>query len=511
MKKLMSALLTAALAASAIAPALAGPHEHGGQAAGGPAAAPAAQPQHQSRADNAPPARAARPERAMPQQQAVRPQPQRFDNAPMRVAPQRAMQPQREVQPQRVFQPQRELRGDNRAPRTESRPVRFENRPAQFENRPARFENRPARVESRPVQFENRPERFENRPARLENRPVRFENNPIQFENRPERFENQNVTAPFVQRVRNDRDDTQVPFAEVVRPQGAHFERHEEAFVAGRVVDEDDNDLFLENPAGETIVVRGWHGRHRHWHWADRDVTVPVVFENGAFVAVGSPIVPATFTSFVAPQTFTSFVVPSSDLLMPAATYVPAYGYVPDYAYVPAYSATPDYTNYAVASTLSSLLSNVLGSHSNSLANSLLTNYLASYALSSLSGSSPAQGDIYPAAYTSPLSYAYPTTCVYSDPNTGSTYYDPSCAPAATQTYYTSASAYAPAQVQGVVVGTSGSTLMVLGSNGLNPVLVNDAPALQDGLAFSGQPAVGRLINAYGFYQGNTFVATALQ
>ena len=52
---------------------------------------------------------------------------------------------------------------------------------------------------------------------------------------------------------------------------------------------------------------------------------------------------------------------------------------------------------------------------------------------------------------------------------------------------------------------------MVLGANGLKPVLVNDAPALANGLAFSGQPAVGRLVNAYGFYDGNTFVATALQ
>ena len=52
---------------------------------------------------------------------------------------------------------------------------------------------------------------------------------------------------------------------------------------------------------------------------------------------------------------------------------------------------------------------------------------------------------------------------------------------------------------------------MVLGANGLNPVLVNDGPALNSGLAFSGQPAVGHLVTAYGFYDGNTFVATSLQ
>ena len=310
---------------------------------------------------------------------------------------------------------------------------------------------------------------------RFENRPVRFVNRPVRIEERP---------------AREDRDDNDVPFANVVRPKRAHFEVRDEAFVAGKVVDEDDDDLFLENPAGQMVVVRGWHGRHRHWHWMDRDLTVPVVFQNGAFFAAGMPVVPAT--------TVTSFIVPANDLVIPSASY-------------PVYAYTPDSTNYAVASTLSTLLSNALGSRSNSLANSLLTNYLASYALSSLSGSPAVQTFAEPATVVSPLTYAYPTTCIYNDPNTGSSFYDPSCAPVTTTTYYTSATAFAPAQVQGVVVGRTGSTLMVLGSNGLNPVLVNDAPALQNGLAFTGQPAVGRLVTAYGFYDGNTFVATALQ
>ena len=51
---------------------------------------------------------------------------------------------------------------------------------------------------------------------------------------------------------------------------------------------------------------------------------------------------------------------------------------------------------------------------------------------------------------------------------------------------------------------------MVLGANGLNPILVNDAPALASGNAFA-QPQLGRLVDAIGYYQGNTFVATALQ
>jgi len=192
---------------------------------------------------------------------------------------------------------------------------------------------------------------------------------------------------------------------------------------------------------------------------------------------------------------------------------VPAYGYGPD---------------FAATNALTNVLSSVLGGSKSSLTNSLLTNYLTSYLVSSLSGSGanylpgygtsyvapvsyvlPDSAYVYP-AYSSPLTSSYPMTCVYNDPYGGSGF-DPSCAPVATQTYYTSATAYAPAQVQGVVVASTGSTLMVLGANGLNPILINDAPALDSGNAFNGQPRVGRLVDAIGFYQGNTFVATALE
>ena len=245
-------------------------------------------------------------------------------------------------------------------------------------------------------------------------------------------------------------------------------------------------------------------------------VTIPVVYQNGAYYAYQTAVIPAAFTTYTYPVVADYGYAPA-----PAYAYAPDYGYVTDYGYAPVYSNSQDYANYAMASTLSTVVSSLLnGSNGSSLTHSLLTNYLTSYALSSLAGNTPALTSVYPASYvapasyapvSSPLTYTYPMTCVYSDPYNGSSYYDPSCAPAATTTYYTSASAYAPAQVQGVVVGTSGSTLMVLGANGLKPVLVNDAPALANGLAYSGQPAVGRLVTAYGFYDGNTFVATALQ
>lgn len=69
---------------------------------------------------------------------------------------------------------------------------------------------------------------------------------------------------------------------------------------------------------------------------------------------------------------------------------------------------------------------------------------------------------------------------------------------------------YAMQQVQGLVVAKTGTTLMVLGGNGLKPIFVNAGPAIQSGYAVNGPVAVGQVINAYGFYSGDMFVATAL-
>jgi hypothetical protein len=403
------------------------------------------------------------------------------------------------------------MRAENRPARIENRPARVENAPQQrFENRPMRVENRPARIENRPARIENAPQRFENRPMRVENRPARIENAPQRFDNRAQRFDNR------PERFAN-RPENQVPFADVVRPRAARFHSagyRSEQFVAGRVVRTDADNVFIENPIGQTVVVRGWHGHPKHWNWGSQMVTIPVVYQNGAYYAYQPNVVPAGFSTYVYPAV-------ANYGYAPEYAYAPDYGNVTDYGYAPAYSNSQDYANYALASTLTGVVSSLLnGSNGSSLTHSLLTNYLTSYALSSLTGNGGAFTTAYPASYVAPVSYApvaspltynYPMTCVYNDPYNGSSYYDPSCAPAATTTYYTSASAYAPAQVQGVVVGASGSTLMVLGANGLNPVLVNDGPALNSGLAFSGQPAVGHLVTAYGFYDGNTFVATSLQ
>jgi hypothetical protein len=53
--------------------------------------------------------------------------------------------------------------------------------------------------------------------------------------------------------------------------------------------------------------------------------------------------------------------------------------------------------------------------------------------------------------------------------------------------------------------------LMVLGANGMQPIFVNAAPALQNGYALNGPVAVGQVIDAIGYYNGDQFIATALE
>ncbi len=107
-----------------------------------------------------------------------------------------------------------------------------------------------------------------------------------------------------------------------------------------------------------------------------------------------------------------------------------------------------------------------------------------------------------PYGYNSPYGYGAPNGCIISPLGDGN-----ACNPDGYSGY--GAGPYAPQQIQGLVVGKTGTLLMVLGGNGLEPTFVNDAPALQNGAA-SGPVAIGQIISAYGFYSGNMFEATAL-
>jgi hypothetical protein len=94
--------------------------------------------------------------------------------------------------------------------------------------------------------------------------------------------------------------------------------------------------------------------------------------------------------------------------------------------------------------------------------------------------------------------------CMWNDPSEGGDGY------CGADSGYGFASGYQLARVQGVVVAKSGSMLLLLGENGLSPIFVNEAPALQNGFAQAGSIGIGQIVDAYGFYNGNEFVATAL-
>jgi hypothetical protein len=109
--------------------------------------------------------------------------------------------------------------------------------------------------------------------------------------------------------------------------------------------------------------------------------------------------------------------------------------------------------------------------------------------------------------YFTPASYATPyDTCLAGDEDG-----DEPCAPASAYSYasYSPYGAYAPQQVQGIVIGRSGDNLMVLGANG-TPTFVYAAPALQSGYTVNGPIRPGQIIDAYGYYSGGTFIATSL-
>lgn len=81
---------------------------------------------------------------------------------------------------------------------------------------------------------------------------------------------------------------------------------------------------------------------------------------------------------------------------------------------------------------------------------------------------------------------------------------------AAYPSYNVYGSPFGNAMLQGVVIANQGSSLLVLTSN-FHPVIVDAGFANQFGRGGGiGNVAPGTMIEAMGFYQGNTFVATAL-
>jgi hypothetical protein len=270
-------------------------------------------------------------------------------------------------------------------------------------------------------------------------------------------------------------------------------------YVAGRIARIRRHEVVIDPPAGAPIVVRDVVlGSAPQTIPAGTFVTLPVTYANGYY-------------------TYAAPVYNGYD-----------YGYSPQYqyAYAPPMYCSGNSSSALYAALLPAVVGVLTGNSSG-----LSSNDLSSLALAAATGgndcgtyapgysSQPyySQPSYYaqPAYYAAPVNYAPASPVNYATPYdnclAGDEDGDESCAPATDYTYgnYSAYGAYTPQQIQGVVIGRTGDLLMVLGANG-TPTMVYAAPALQSGHTVNGPIAPGQIIDAYGYYNGNTFVATAL-
>lgn len=285
-------------------------------------------------------------------------------------------------------------------------------------------------------------------------------------------------------------------------------------YLVGRVRSIRRNVIVIDPPTGSPVFVRNVAVEGVPAVPVGSVVTLPVTYINGMY-------------QYVAPQ----------------YAYSPQYGYSPNYGYTPQYDyayAPPVYCNGNSSTALyAALLPAVVGMLTGNGSN-LNSSDLASLALGAAGGAGNCMtyapnayyGQQYVNApvnygYAAPVSYAVPVTtydtsynapyyatpydnCLYSGDEDGD---ENGCASTPYMyngnTSYSPYAPYTPQQVQGVVIARSGDTLMVLGSSG-TPTFVYAAPALQSGYTVNGPIQPGQIVDAYGYYSGNTFIATAL-
>jgi hypothetical protein len=283
------------------------------------------------------------------------------------------------------------------------------------------------------------------------------------------------------------------------------------AYLTGRVVAIRRQVVVLQPPFGSRIFVNAAAlPRPAAYLPVNAFVTVPVTYANGMY-SVYTP---------------------------PGYAYT---GYNP-YGYNGyAYPSAGEYCNSGSSAMYAALLPTILGVVSGN--GSLNANDLAALALSAVASGSnscyPGYAsyptyNAYPTGYaTYPPVYsnAYPQYGSYATPYDNCTWRDNDEDDAACGTQFNGYgygnpyvntpygygsvgsagySALGLQQVQGLVVAKTGSMLMVLTGNGMNPIFVNASPAFQNGYSVNGPVAVGQVIDAYGFYNGDTFVATAV-
>jgi hypothetical protein len=299
-------------------------------------------------------------------------------------------------------------------------------------------------------------------------------------------------------------------------------------YIAGRVVAVRRNEIIVDPPATTTPVV----------------VREVIVGTAAPAIPVGSVVaLPVTYTNGM------------YQLYAPPPVYTTgynSYGYAPygysNYGYAPYGYAPPVYCNGNSSSLLYAALLPVLASALTGNGSSFNASDLASIALTAAAGGgscgyvpagynsqpyysqpayytppsyyTPSAYYNQPAYYAPPVNYGYTPgyatpydNCMSSDDDG-----DEACVPSGAYNAYSpynaygnygTYGAYTPQQIQGVVIGRSGDMLMVLGSSG-TPTFVYAAPALQSGFTANGPVAPGQIIDAYGYYSGNTFIATAI-
>ena len=501
-----------------------------------------AYPQQQDRGNSTHTSAPARAERAAPER-VERSAPVRYE-APARVERAAPVQYQAPVRVER------------------SAPVRIERAPApvHIERAPApvRIERAPApvRIERAPA-----PVRVERAPA-----PVRIERAPapVRIERAPAPVRVERAPAPFVEHVAPQRSVRAVthaaPFMQIVRPgrvvrprvvtrtvvtspliravAAARVRRmpfiYRPRYIAGRIAAIRRNEIIVDPPAGAPVIVRNIYIT-REVMPVGSVVALPVTYTNGMYQYYQPQAV-------YAPPYYSSYDPYGYGYggYNPYGYGYNGYGYSP-YGYAPAAYCNGNSSSLLYAALLPTLIGALSGNGS-----SFNTSDLASIALTAAAGGGscgyygqpsygqPTYGQPYygqpaysapqvsygytpPAYYSQPVYYSQPygtpyDSCMWSD-NDG----DESCAPVNGYNAYAPGAygnsfgngMYAPQQLQGVIIGRTGNMLMVLGQGG-TPTYVYAAPALQSGFAMNGPVAPGQIIDAYGYYSGNTFIATAI-
>jgi|GEM_PF-2363830 len=328
----------------------------------------------------------------------------------------------------------------------------------------------------------------------------------------------------------------------VYLPRVHRFVVYHPAYVAGRIVRVSNGTMYVASSSGQItrIIVRDVRLPSRIVV-LNRYVAVPVRYVNSEYVYytgtgyngyVYDPSMSQwyTYNPYGAYSAYNPYQY--------ASPYDYGYNPYPNYGYSPyGYPTTSGgsiLSDLLLGAVISYALPALLGQNGNGTS-SLLSGLLTTGLVAGLGGNGYGYNPYgyNPYAYSNPYAYnpsaynpyAYtsgyaPTYSTYNpDEYAYNPYSDNSYnAYPAQYSAYAVQPAYAPygtplatAQVQGVIMASSGSTLMVIGQNGVTPILINATPAIQNGYT-NGPLVPGRVISAYGYYQPgtNTFIATAL-